>query len=338
MRRGSTATVTVAAVTATALPDAALVRALLAHQHPDLAGLEVEPLSAGWDNAVFRVGPRLTARLPRRLEAVPLIAHEQRWLPELAPLLPLPVPLPVRVGMPGLEYPWPWSVCPWFPGEPASARPPVDAARAARELGGFLAALHRPAPAQAPENPFRGVPLARRDGRFRDAVDELARRPDRLDPSTRAWAAARWDDLRRTPPWPNPPVWLHGDLHPHNVLVHDGRICSVIDFGDLTSGDPATDLAVAWMLFDAPHREMLREAAGGCDDATWTRSEAWAIALAVAYLEGSPDGSPMLPVARRTLIELGAPRPPGDVGCGLSVTPPWEDAPSRPNDPPPEAP
>ncbi len=104
-----------------------------------------------------------------------------------------------------------------------------------------------------------------------------------------------------------PPVWLHGDLHPHNLLVHRGRLHAVIDFGDLTSGDPATDLAVAWMLLDAPDRDVLR-AAAGADDATWTRAEAWAVALAVAYLEGSPDGSPMLDVAHRTLAELGAPR------------------------------
>jgi aminoglycoside phosphotransferase (APT) family kinase protein len=284
-----------------------LVRALLADQHPDLAHLDVTPLAAGWDNTVFRVGPDLVARLPRRVEGVALIAHEQWWLPELAPHLPLPIPAPVRTGVPGCGYPWPWSLCPWFPGEPASSHPPDDGDRAARDLGGFLAALHRPAPDDAPENPFRGVPLAARDRRFRDAIEHLAGRPDRLDPRTATWTLSRWEELRGTPPWSGPPVWLHGDLHPHNLLVHRGRLGAVIDFGDLTAGDPATDLAVGWMLFGAADRDVLRAASGNHGDDTWLRAEAWAIALAVAYLEGSPDGSPMLPVAHRTLTELGAP-------------------------------
>lgn len=308
-----------------------LVRALLAEQHPDLADLPVSPLAAGWDNAVFRVGPELTARLPRRVEGVALIAHEQRWLPELAPRLPLPIPAPIRTGVPGCGYPWPWSVCPWFPGEPASTHPPADGDRAARDLGGFLAALHLPAPADAPANPYRGVPLAARDDRFRAAVEHLAGRPERLAPPVRTWAVARWDELRQAPPWTGPAVWLHGDLHPHNLLVHEGRIRAVIDFGDLTAGDPATDLAVAWMLFAEPHRARLREVGHGADDATWARAEAWAVALAVAYLEGSPDGSPMLAVAHRTLAELGAPPIVG-------VTPRCEDVRSRPPAPPPEAP
>ncbi len=285
-----------------------LVRALLVDQHPDLAHLEVTPLAAGWDNTVFRIGSDLVARLPRRVASVPLIAHEQRWLPELAPRLPLPIPAPIRTGVPGCGYPWPWSLCPWFPGEPASTHPPDDGDRAARDLGGFLAALHRPAPDDAPENPFRGVPLAARDRRFHDAIEHLVGRPDRLDPRTATWALSRWEELRGTPPWSGPPVWLHGDLHPHNLLVHRGRLGAVIDFGDLTAGDPATDLAVAWMLFGAADRDVLRQVGHGAD--TWLRAEAWAIALAVAYLEGSPDGSPMLPVAHRTLTELGAPPSP----------------------------
>lgn len=320
------------AVTAAPVVDVGLVRSLLAEQHPDLAHLPVTALAEGWDNAVFRVGPHLTARLPRRPEGVALIAHEQRWLPELAPRLPLPVPAPVRVGAPGAGYPWPWSLCPWLPGRPASTHPLHDGTEAARVLGGFLAALHRPAPADAPENPYRGVPLAERDQRFRDAVDHLATRPERLHPAGLTWVVDRWDALRSTP-WPGPPVWLHGDLHPHNLLVDDGRLSAVIDFGDLTSGDPATDLAVAWMLLDPPGREVLR-ATTGHDDATWSRAEAWAVALAVAYLEGSPDGSPMLAVAHRTLAELGAPPHPA---ARLS-DPPARMADPRPNDPPPEAP
>ena len=286
-------------------PDAPLVRALLAEQHPDLAALEVTPLAAGWDNAVFRVGAHLTARLPRRSEAVALVAHEQRWLPELAPRLALPVPAPVRLGVAGCGFPWPWSLCPWLPGEPASTSPPHDGSLAARDLGAFLRSLHHPAPPDAPANPYRGVPLAARAARFADAAADLAGRPERVHPATLAWAVDRWGQLVDAPPWPGPPIWIHGDLHPHNLLVDHGRLSAVIDFGDLTAGDPATDLAVAWMLLDAHERSLLGSIAAH-DDATWARAEAWAVALAVAYLEGSPDGSPMLGVAQRTLLELGA--------------------------------
>ena len=111
---------------------------------------------------------------------------------------------------------------------------------------------------------------------------------------------AAWNRALAAPRWEDPPLWLHGDLHPANVLTHAGRLAAVIDFGDITAGDPATDLAIAWMLFDAPSRERFR-AAVACDDATWVRAVGWATALAVAYIAGSPEGSPMVPIGLRTL-------------------------------------
>ena len=143
-----------------------LVRALLSEQHPDLAELPLVELAAGWDNLIYRLGDALTVRLPRRAVSAALVEHEQRWLPELAVGLPLPVPVPLRVGVPGCGYPWRWTIGPWLPGRPAELDPPEDLELAATGLGGFLAALHRPAPVDAPHNPYRGVPLAERSDRL----------------------------------------------------------------------------------------------------------------------------------------------------------------------------
>jgi aminoglycoside phosphotransferase (APT) family kinase protein len=170
-----------------------LVRRLLAEQHPDLAGLTLEPAAHGWDNVTYRLGDELAVRLPRRALGADLIGHEQRWLPALAPPLPLPVPVPVRLGRPGCGYPWAWSVVPWLPGRPAAVAPPADPLAAAVTLGEFLGALHTPAPADAPVNPYRGVPLETRDGTVRERLA-------RLDPASTgqpscAAGPSRW-------PWP----------------------------------------------------------------------------------------------------------------------------------------
>ena len=281
--------------TADVVIDERLVRALLEEQHADLAGLALTDPVYGWDNVMFRLGPDLLVRLPRRLMSASLVLHEQRWLPELAPRLPLPIPAPVRLGRPGCGFPWAWSVCPWLPGEPAATRAPRDADAAAHTLGVFLEALHRPAPADAPANPFRGVPLAHRDDVMRERVEQLT---DELD---RSAVLALWDESLQVPDWDGAPLWLHGDLHPANVLVHAGRLSAVIDFGDITAGDPATDLSVAWMMFDASQRPFLRAAAGQRDDDTWARARGWALALSVAILSGSADNPLMARVARRTL-------------------------------------
>lgn len=261
--------------------DEGLVRALLAEQHPDVADLPLEPLAEGWDNVLFRLGDELTVRLPRRLMSAALVEHEQRWLPELAPRLPLPVPVPVRAGRPSeaLGYPWPWSVCPWLPGEPAEDRPPDDLDEAAETLGGFIAAMHQPAPSDAPANPYRGIPLHDRTDWLEAGLEALSGEVDT------AAVQGCWSDLLDTPPWPGPALWLHGDVHPLNVLVHEGRIAGVIDFGDLCAGDPASDLAVAWMMFDPPARTQFRHASGADED-TWRRGRGWALALGVAMANG----------------------------------------------------
>ena len=275
-----------------------LVRRLLAGQHPDLAGLELAVLANGWDNLVCAVGEDYLVRLPRRALAAELVAHEQRWLPVLAPGLPLPIPAPVRVGHPAEGFPWQWSVVPHFPGRVAALAVPDDLASAAVALGGFLAALHVPAPPEAPVSPVRGGPLSTRADRVSEHLGLLA--------SGQEAAAARaiWESSIEAAVWADPPVWVHGDLHPANILVDAGRISAVIDFGDLTSGDPATDLAVAWMLLPAAEREIFRQAYGRADDDTWARARGWALSLALVFLTFSADNPLMAAIGERTLSEL----------------------------------
>ena len=277
-----------------------LVRGLLAAQHPDLAPLPVWVMANGWDNLVCRLGSDLIVRLPRRELAAELVRHEQRWLPELAPSLPLPIPAPVRVGQPGLGYPWAWSIVPFLPGSPAALDPPADMHETAVIIGSFLSALHTPAATDAPANPFRGVPLGTRSGAVTERLTSLGGLIDQVE-ARRVWEAAL-----AIPPWQGPPIWLHGDLHPANILVSDGRVSGVIDFGDITAGDPAGDLSVAWMLLPAEQHSAFRDAydAGsklhvGEDD--WSRAKGWALAFSLAFLANSADNEMMAGIGRVTL-------------------------------------
>ena len=278
--------------------DEALVTALLADQHPDLAGLAVRFEANGWDNAMFRLGDEFCVRLPRRTVAADLMLHEQRWLPDLAPRLPLPIPVPVRVGAAALGFPWSWSVCPWFAGASAAATVWVDATAAAVGLGEFIRALHADASPAAPRNDFRGGALLDRNV---ITVERIAALSAEIDgPAIRH----AWDDAVAAPRWNGSPRWLHGDLHPANIVVADGVIAAVIDWGDLTAGDPATDLAVAWMLFDRAERVVFRANAGDIDDDTWDRARGWAVSLALAYLVNSADSPTMAGIGTRTLAAV----------------------------------
>lgn len=270
-----------------------LVQRLIASQHPDLAGLPVTFLANGWDNVLYRVGDRLVARLPRRALGAEIIVNEQRWLSSFT--LPLPVPRPERVGTPSAAYPWPWSLVPYLPGEPASSAPDTDGEAAAVALGGFLRALHVPAPADAPVNRVRGHWVGEREDSFRA---NLAAASGQVDEAVvlRVWAEAV-----AAPRYAGPPLWLHGDLHPANILVRDGKVSGVIDWGDITSGDPATDLSVAWSLLPLSCHETFWASYGGADSALRARARGWALRLALVFLAFSADNPAMLAIGHRTL-------------------------------------
>jgi aminoglycoside phosphotransferase (APT) family kinase protein len=228
---------------------------------------------------MFRLGEDLALRLPRRAVGAELIATEQRWLPGLAAALPLPVPAPLRTGSPALGYPWPWSVTPWLPGVPA-AQAPLKADQAKR-LGGFLKALHRPAPTQAPFNPYRSIPLAGRTTTEPTMARVAKARPGLIDEVVReAWRAGLAAEVDVAP------TWIHGDLHARNVLSEAGVVSGVIDWGDMARGDPATDLYGLWMLLpDATARAAALAAYGGVSAATLARARGWAVAMGVVLVE-----------------------------------------------------
>ena len=271
-----------------------LVRALLDEQFPELAPRTLTLVTNGWDNAIFRLGDDLLARMPRRQLGADLVEHEHRWLPELARRLPIPIPAPVHAGRPGCGYPWSWSVCPWFEGDVAADVTLADAAREARRLGDFLAALHVPAPPDAPYNEFRrGQPIAEFVPRIESNLDRLADGFDGVHGvADAAIVRRRLAELAGVVEWDGPALWVHGDLHSANIVVADGGISAVIDLGDLAAGDPAVDLAVAWMLFEGSDRAVFRSAAGAVrpiDDATWRRGQLWALHFALLYLLHSAD-------------------------------------------------
>ena len=279
-----------------------LVASLVRAQHPSYAA-PLRLAANGWDNTVFRLGDAWSVRLPRRAVAVPLLVNEQRWLPHLAALLPVPVPVPVAVGTPAGEYPWPWSINRWLPGRPATAVPVAERGAFAADLARCFAALHVPAPPGAPVNAFRGVPLADRAVAVRDRLAGVGFPAPDPGALLRVWAAAL-----AAPPWTGPPVWLHADPHPANLLVGaDGRLAALIDFGDLTSGDPATDLAAAWMVFDAPGRAAFRAALTDLvpvDGATWLRARGWALSIGSAVAASSADNPEMAAIAAHALTQV----------------------------------
>ena len=280
--------------------NSSLVHQLLLEQHPDLAHLPLTVVGEGWDNSVFRLGDALAIRLPRRSATAALMENEQRWLPELAPRLPLPVPTPVRVGRPGPGFPWSWSIVRWLPGIASFTASPFDPHAVAIALGRFLQALHQPAPADAPHNPWRSIPLDARTERLHQHLDQLH------DTVNRERILALWDRLVVTPRWPGPPLWIHGDLHPGNLLLDSGQLAAVLDFGDVACGDPATDLSVMWMLLPPEHRDTLFTAAGRnrsneLDEQVWRRARGWALALGVAVIALGREGNPLAELGEQTV-------------------------------------
>ncbi len=250
--------------------DADLVRRLLASQYPQWAELPIERVrSAGTDNAIYRLGDDLAVRLPRIHWAVDNVAKEQKWLPVLAPRLPLPVPLPVAVGLPEEAFPYPWGVVQWLPGKLATLDRLDDPVQAALDLAAFVGALQAIDPTGGPEH-HRGLPVRLSDDMVRNGIAGLRGEVD-ADAVTDAWernlSAPDHDGL---------PVWFHGDLSYLNLLTQDGRLTAVIDWGTCGVGDPAIETIIAWSLFPADARQAYRDALG-VDDATWERGKGWVL-------------------------------------------------------------
>lgn len=279
--------------------DRSLVRRLLAAQFPEWADRPIVPFeSTGTTNFIYRLGDDVAARLPRVGYGVRQVDKEGLWLEQLAPLLPLDVPVPLATGEPGEGYPYRWSICPWLEGEPAAPDRIDDPCRAAVDLAEFIACLQRIDTAGGPlavEHGLRGAPLATRDRSTREAIAALEGSIDT------AAATAVWEAALDAPEWDREPVWLHGDLLPGNLLCRQGRLSAVIDFGSLGVGDPACELMIAWSLFSGESRKAFREALG-VDDATWARGRGHALSQPLIfipyYLHSNPDG---VAAARRTL-------------------------------------
>jgi len=274
-----------------------LVGELIRQQHPDLLA-ELTLVANGWDNVIFRLGRTRTVRLPRRQVAADLITKEQRWLPELAAGLPLAIPVPERVGRPTVEFPWFWSIGPWFRGEALTTVPVADRVRYAAGIAEFFAALHLPAAADAPRNPVRGIPLAGR-AELAGQLFAMLELPDRLH--------ELWNELLTTPEWAGPPIWVHGDPHPANILIKDGRLAAVIDFGDLCGGDPATDLAAGWLAFDRSGWQIFHDhyvAIRGHDRDLWRRARGWALSIGLSLVANSDDNQMLAAIGTHALEQV----------------------------------
>lgn len=254
--------------------DVGFVRRLVAEQFPEWANLPIEPVEpGGWDNRTFRLGDRMSVRLPSREAYVAQVEKEHRWLPELAVNLPLSIPVPLAKGSPNEAYPWPWSVYRWLNGQPANTELITDLDQFALTLAHFLLALHRIDAANGPpagqHNFHRGGHLAIYDAEIRAALAAVQRRID-MASAMKVWVRALSSQ------WQNPPVWVHGDIAWGNLLVENGDLCAVIDFGCSAVGDPACDLVIAWALFSGSSRETFR-AALSFDEKTWSRARGWAL-------------------------------------------------------------
>jgi aminoglycoside phosphotransferase (APT) family kinase protein len=260
---------------------------LVAAQFPQWAGLPVTPVAVGgYDNTTFRLGDKLSVRFPRA-SCVPQVAKEHRWLPVLARQLPVPVPEPVAAGRPGDGFSWPWSVYRWIAGESASVARVADLTAFASGLAAFLAALHAidasEGPPPGPHNFLRGGPLAAWDDQTRELIRLAA---DDID----AGAAARVWDTALASTCEQAPVWVHGDLSASNMLVADGALHAVIDFGGVCVGDPAYDLVMEWEFFVGDSAAAFRRGLP-LDEATWARGRGWALWKALTSIAREKTGS-----------------------------------------------
>ncbi len=257
--------------------DESLVRRLLAAQLPEWANLALVAVpSAGTDNALYRLGDDMVVRLPRMNGLEGAIEKERRWLPLLAPRLPLAIPVPLATGAPAENYPWHWSVYSWLDGETPPTNAASDADHLTEDLIHFVRALQH---VDLPDGPpsRRGGPLEAQDPEARGALEDLSALID-TDAAT-----AAWDEALDTPAWSDSPVWVHGDLLPGNLLVKRGHLSGVIDWALMGTGDPACDMVVAWALLPPRARAAFRRELD-IDDRTWARGRGWALSIGLIAL------------------------------------------------------
>lgn len=254
--------------------DTDLVKRLIAIQFPQWRDLYIRPVTvSGWDNRTFHLGEHMLIRMPSAEEYVAAVTKEQEWLPRLAPLLPLTIPTPLAMGQPGEDYPYPWSVYQWIEGETVASTPTIDKGNLVHQLAQFIRALHTIDTTEAPTSTWGQFchvgGLAAYDDETRRAIIILQDKID-ADAAVKLWTRAV------TTTWQKASVWVHGDLSLGNLLIQDGQLNAVIDFGGLGVGDPACDLVIAWKFFDEQSRRMFREQLS-LDSATWDRGRAWAL-------------------------------------------------------------
>lgn len=266
-----------------------LVRELLREQHPDLAELAICEVAGGWGNQMWRLGDDLAVRMQRMDPGPELQLKERRWLPVLAPRLPLPVPNPVRFGEPSERFPKHWTVMTWVPGEPLDHGTITRGTHAADTLASFLRALHVQAPAEAPIAGDRGA----HPGDCTDGFENFLRAVALDDIA--ADVRAVWADAVTAPAWAGPPVWVHGDLHPANVVVSAGTLSGIVDFGDMFAGDPAWDLAAAWVLLPAGTAARFFDRYAQADDAAIRRARGLAAMKSLFLMLMGQNGDRGLP-------------------------------------------
>ena len=278
----------------------ALVERLIVAQFPQWAALPITPaVPQGWDNRTFRLGRDMSVRLPSAVGYTAQVEKEHRCLPRLAPLLPLPIPVPLAQGTPSADYPFPWSIYRWLPGETAATARIDDMNAFATTLAHFLAALQRIDPTGGPppglHSAFRGGPLTTYDAEIRRTIAALDDAID-AEAATAVWEAAL------AAPWHGPPVWFHGDVAVGNLLVRDSRLSAVIDWGCAGVGDPACDVTIAWTLFRGDSRKAFR-AALPIDRATRARGRGWALWKALLILAQDINTYPDKAAAARRVID-----------------------------------
>jgi aminoglycoside phosphotransferase (APT) family kinase protein len=278
--------------------DVLLITKLLHRQFLQWSNLPLSPVqSDGTDNALYRLGTDMCIRLPRIPSAAEQVEKEHKWLPHLASQLPLAIPNILERGRPSEDYPWPWSICRWIEGENAATSQTIDLQQTAIDLANFIGDLHRIDSAGGPPS-RRGFPLATQDKGVRSALKSLNSVID-TEVLTRIW-----EECLQAFPWDKPPVWIHGDLLPANLLIQEGKLSAIIDFGLMGTGDPACDLIPAWSLLTANTRDIFRMTVG-VDDATWIRGQGWALSIALIILPYYWDMNPgLVAVGKRMIDEI----------------------------------